>query len=656
MINDEQGYVSALKAILHHDALYFVRNQPQITDAEYDALVNEVKVYEAGHPEEILPYSPTQRVGSSLSGDRPTVKHSVPMLSLDNVFSVEELSVWVTKILKEHPLTSLTLDYKYDGVAVTLHYVDGGLVQALSRGDGEKGEDLTSAVRTIKSIPLMLSQPLTIEIRGEVVMPKQAFMEYNQNNVGNDLANCRNGAAGALRQLNPEKTAERKLQFFPYQLVGSNKTLVEDNNLMKVLGFVVHTPSYIDITHDDTSVNSLESQVERFTRSREKLDFDIDGIVFKISSYTSRQELGFTGRAPRWAIAYKFPAEQKQTLLNYVEFQVGRTGAITPVAKLQPVSCGGVTISSVTLHNEGELARLGLTKNCSVIVQRAGDVIPQIVGVVEGTNLDGERILMPTSCPICSGPVEKDNATLCCITPSCPEQLQRYIEHFAGKKGLDIDGLGPKTIAELIRSGAISSPYTLMTLSAETLNICGTALTENQKSKLLASIEKSKLTTLPKFIHALGIPLVGEGTAKRLAKHFNSLIDLMNGGPHQFEDIEDIGRDTALAIAHWFDNADNYQDTFKLGESVCKFETPEAVNVGGLLDGQAWCVTGTLHGMKRSEAEAKLESLGATIVSGVSKKTTALLAGEKAGSKLAKAESLGVTVYSEDAFNELVGA
>ncbi|ASV43982.1 hypothetical protein [Pseudoalteromonas phage KB12-38] len=655
MINDNQGYIAVLKAILNHDQNYFVLNQPQITDAEYDALVNDVKAYEATHPNEVLPYSPTQRIGSSLSGDLPTVKHSVPMLSLDNVFSVEDLRIWVSRILEEHPLTSLTLDYKYDGVAVSLQYVDGVLIKALSRGDGEKGEDITQAVRTIKSVPLMLSKPLTVEIRGEVVMPKQALIEYNQNNVGNELANCRNGAAGALRQLNPEKTAQRNLQFFPYQLVGSNKTLVEDNNLMRVLGFIAHTPSYIDRTHDDASVNSLEAQVARFTSRREKLDFDIDGIVFKVSSITSRQELGFTGRAPRWAIAYKFPAEQKQTLLLDVEYQVGRTGAITPVAKLDPVSCGGVTISSVTLHNEDELKRLELTENCSVIVQRAGDVIPQIVGVVKGTN-DGAPITMPTSCPTCNGPVEKTKATLNCISPSCPAQIQRYIEHFAGKKGLDIDGLGPKTIAELIRTNAVHTPLELITLDLGKLNICGAVLTENQKSKLLESIAKAKNTTLPKFIHALGIPLVGEGTSKRLAKFFQAIYPLLCADAKLLATIEDIGNDTAKAIEKWCTNVINYGEVEAMLAAGITFEEPETQQTSDILAGQAWCVTGTLHSMKRSEAEAKLASLGATIVKGVSKKTTALLAGEKAGGKLAKAESLGISVYTEDAFNDLVGA
>lgn len=651
MIKDNQGYITVLKAILNHDVAYFVLNQPQITDAEYDALVNDVKAYEAAHPNEVLPYSPTQRVGSSLTGDLPTVKHSVPMLSLDNVFSAEELLNWInkTQAITPTPLP-IICELKYDGVAIALIYEQGILVRALTRGDGEVGQDVTPQVKVIKSVPLRLQHPATIEVRGEIVMPKQALKAYNEKYPDSPLSNCRNGASGALKQTNPADTAKRQLAFYPYQIVESASTIDGEILNLKELGFVAHYPDWLPSNDLDT----IKRQLEHYQSERAKVPFDIDGIVFKVNNHDIRQELGFTGRAPRWAIAYKFPAEKKQTLLLDVEYQVGRTGAITPVAKVDPVHCGGVTISSVTLHNEDELKRLELTENCSVIVQRAGDVIPQIIGVVKGTN-DGAPITMPTSCPCCRGPVEKDNATLRCVTPSCPAQIQRYIEHFAGKKGLDVDGLGPKTIAELIRSGAVLTPLELMTLDLGKLNISGTVLTENQKSKLLDSIAKAKHTTLPKFIHALGIPLVGEGTSKRLAKFFKAIYPLLCADAQLLASIEDIGRDTAEAIEKWCLNAINYGEVEGMLAAGITFEEPETEQTSDILAGQAWCVTGTLHSMKRSEAEAKLESLGATIVKGVSKKTTALLAGEKAGSKLAKAEGLGISVYTEDAFNDLVG-
>lgn len=642
-------YLSLIETINIWDRAYYIFSQPTVSDAEYDQTFIELRDIEERYPNEIVPYSPTQRVGSSLSGDRPSFKHTVPMLSLDNAFSEEELDKWWEAIKKDFPNASISVDPKFDGMAVSLHYEEGLLVRALSRGDGTTGEDITGAVKTIYSVPLQLRRPETIEIRGEVVMPKQALKAYNAMNPLTPLANCRNGAAGALRQLDPERTKERGLAFYPYQVVDSHNIRLEgDSGLLQSLGFLCEHQRFFD------DLNSAEF-ISYFKDKRSILPYDIDGIVFKVCQKEIQDNLGFTGRAPRWAIAYKFPAEQKQTLLKKVEFQVGRTGAITPVAKLHPISCGGVTISSVTLHNEDEIKRLGLTHGCSVIVQRAGDVIPQITGIVEGTNV-GEPIVMPESCPCCNGPVEKNKATLSCISPSCPAQLQRYIEHFAGKKGLDVDGLGPKTIAELIRSGAVKSPYDLMTLDTGKMYLCGTVLTKNQMDKLIESVEKAKHTTLPKFIHALGIPLVGEGTSKRLAKAFPTIPKLLGAPLEALMAVDDIGKDTAEAIYKWFSNTVNYDWVYEMHTNIITIEEPESQSTSDLLSGQAWCVTGTLHGMKRSEAQAKLESLGATIVSGVSKKTTALLAGEKAGSKLAKAETLGVTIYTEDQFNELVGA
>lgn len=647
----KQVYETIINLVNYHDHQYYVLNTPQISDAEYDEYFRDLKDLEAGHPNDIAPYSPTQRVGSCLSGDRPTVKHSVPMLSLDNVFSAEELLNWInkTQTITSAPLP-ITCELKYDGVAIALIYEQGILVRALTRGDGEVGQDVTPQVKVIKTVPLRLQHPATIEVRGEIVMPKQALKAYNGKYPNSPLSNCRNGASGALKQNNPADTAKRQLDFYPYQIVESASTIDGEVLTLKELGFVAHYPDWLT----GNNLEAIEKTLRHYQSERSKVPFDIDGIVFKINDSGLRQELGFTGRAPRWAIAYKFPAEQKQTLLLDVEYQVGRTGAITPVAKVDPVHCGGVTISSVTLHNEDELKRLELTENCSVIVQRAGEVIPQIVGVVKGTN-EGAPITMPTSCPTCNGPVEKDKATLNCISPSCPAQIQRYIEHFAGKKGLDIDGLGPKTIAELIRTNAVHTPLELITLDLGKLNICGAVLTENQKSKLLESIAKAKHTTLPKFIHALGIPLVGEGTSKRLAKFFQAIYPLLCADAKLLATIEDIGNDTAKAIEKWCTNVINYGEVEAMLAAGLTFEEPETQQTSDILAGQAWCVTGTLHSMKRSEAEAKLASLGATIVKGVSKKTTALLAGEKAGGKLAKAESLGISVYTEDAFNDLVG-
>lgn len=648
----KEDYLELLDSILEHDRAYYVNNAPQISDDQYDTLIEWVKAFEAQYPEEIVPYSPTQRVGSSLSGDRPTFKHSIPMLSLDNVFSAEELFAWIEKTQSATSIPlPLSCELKYDGVAVALIYEAGVLVRALSRGDGEVGQDLTPQVKVIKNVPLRLTRAATLEVRGEVVMPKQALKDYNEKYPQATLANCRNGASGALNQNNPADTAKRNLAFYPYQVVGAANSQDQEVLSLKELGFSAHYPDWLPSNDLDT----IKRQLEHYQSERAKVPFDIDGIVFKVNNHDIRQELGFTGRAPRWAIAYKFPAEQKQTLLKKVEFQVGRTGAITPVAKLHPISCGGVTISSVTLHNEDEIKRLGLTHGCSVIVQRAGDVIPQITGIVEGTDV-GEPIVMPESCPCCNGPVEKNNATLSCTSPSCHAQLQRYIEHFAGKKGLDIDGLGPKTIAELIRSEAVKSPYDLMTLEAGKMYLCGTVLTKNQMDKLIASIEKAKKTTLPKFIHALGIPLVGEGTSKRLAKAFPTIPKLLEARLEDFLAVDDIGKDTAEAIRKWMSSYANYEWVYEIYANVLTIEDPNPQSMSDLLSGQAWCVTGTLHGMKRSEAQAKLEELGATIVSGVSKNTTVLLAGEKAGSKLTKAEALGITIYTEDMFNELVEA
>lgn len=647
---NSDNYKVIVATINEYDRLYFNENRSTVSDDEYDVYFRELEKYEEANPEMVVPDSPTQRVGAKLDSRLPAAKHDYLMLSLSDKFTLPEIENFIAVVNTEVTTPEFVIEPKFDGLALSLKYVRGNLVQALTRGDGQMGEDVTSAARVVKTIPLKLPVPLTIEVRGEVVMPKQALVEFNERYPNKPLSNTRNAAAGAMRSLDPKETAKTNLTFYPYDLLGLDfSTQVEKANKLSDLHF---NSSYLaqTILPEQLNQNYLDHWAKE---SRGLLPFDIDGLVIKVKHLDQQEELGFTGRAPRWAIAYKFPAEQKQTLLEDVTFQVGRTGIISPVAKVAKVFCGGVNISSVTLFNSARLEKLRLTAGCSVVVQRAGDVIPEIVSVVPGTNLGGQYFQMPSNCPCCLSDLVNDGASLICKNVLCSAQLQRYLEHFVGKKGFDVQGLATKTLAHLIDTGAVTSARSLLALDKKTMVMHGVELTVKQADKLLDSIKKSKRIQLRKYIHALGIPDVGEGTSKRLEEYYGSILALKTATYPGLLKIPDVGDLGAKNIFEWFYEPDNFLYDEQLAELGVEIYVPEKITLNNSLEGQIWCVTGTLSKIKRTEAKLKLESLGAKISGGVTGKTTHLLAGVDAGSKLEKAQANGKTkILEEDAFLE----
>lgn len=655
-INSYESYLAVLNFLMKAHTAYYVRGEPTISDDEYDDKIRGVLAYEKANPDEIEPYSPTQIVGSNLTGKLPSVKHKTPMLSLDNMFNESDLTGFFTYLVEAHPSETLPLivgELKYDGVASEVHYIDGVFDHAVTRGDGENGEDITAHVRTIKTIPKKIPVSGHYSVRGEVIMPYSSFNEYNEANPKDPFANCRNAVVGTLGLNDLQECANRKLDFYPYgaeyhswepTLLGSNQD--ETLHMLHIWGFRNARTWGIHSLQDALDFVSEGQQI----RENPDREFDIDGVVFKVRLHVNRDFYGETSRAPRWAKAYKFPAEQKDTDLDRVEFQVGRTGAVTPVAKVKPVRCGGVVISSVTLHNADELERLGLYEGCTVRVQRAGDVIPQIVKVVENSeHMVKTPVLMPTCCPSCESKLVRVDATTMCINSICPAQLQRSIEHFVSKPCFDIDGMGGKTVAKFIEKGLIKSPASIFGLTEDLLK---TVISAAATKKLLAAIENSKAISPERFIFAMGIPDVGEGTAKRLCASFDSIPLMMNRKAEDFMVIKDIGELTAKSLENWFGNADNQLLIEILYTFGVHHPVKQAVT-GGVLAGQKWCVTGTLS-KGRTEMQAMLKNLGAEIVSSVNKDTNGLLVGEKAGSKLTKAMALGLTIWTEDHLNNAI--
>ncbi|MDO0944143.1 NAD-dependent DNA ligase LigA [Chromohalobacter israelensis] len=642
---------------------YYVEDDPRITDAEYDALLRELQSLEAEHPELKTPDSPTQRVGAAPAERFEEVTHAVPMLSLDNAFDDAELAAFVKRVADKLECDGDKLAFccepKLDGLAVALVYENGRLVQGATRGDGRTGEDVTLNLRTIRSIPLKLrgdSIPPLIEVRGEVYMRHSGFEALNdraRENGDKVFANPRNAAAGSLRQLDSSIAAARPLEFCAYQvarLEGEDDAHSHSDYLkrLRTLGF--RTSPLLDVVKGERGVIDF---CHRLGEQRNGLDYDIDGAVIKVDSLRDQRELGFVSRAPRWAIAYKYPAQEQTTTLNDVVFQVGRVGTLTPVAKLEPVRVAGVTVANATLHNMDEIERLGVRIGDTVIVRRAGDVIPQIVGVVESQRPATTRAIeMPEHCPVCGSQTERlegEVAARCSGGLFCPAQRKEALKHFASRRALDIDGLGEKLIDLLVEREWVKTPADLFRLEAERLAELP-RLAEKSANNLVNALEAAKHTTLARFIYAIGIREVGEATAASLARHFGSLQALSEASLEALEAVEDVGPVVARHIHTFFRQPHNQETLEDLQGVGVTWEEVEIAGRPQPLAGQTWVLTGTLESMTRDDGKARLQALGAKVSGSVSKKTAGVVAGEAAGSKLEKAQNLGVEVIDEREF------
>ncbi|MBO2560791.1 NAD-dependent DNA ligase LigA [Shewanella algae] len=648
-----------ISTINEHNIRYYVDDNPSIPDAEYDRLMQRLKMLEAEHPELQRSDSPSLRVGGLALAKFEQVTHLKPMLSLDNAFSEEDFAAFHKRVTDRVGEFSYCCEPKLDGLAVSILYRDGVLERAATRGDGAVGEDITENVRTIRAVPLKLrgdDYPPLLEVRGEVFMPKAAFEALNERNrvKGDKLfVNPRNAAAGSLRQLDSKITASRALAFYAYALgvVEPESFPLADTHLgqlqqLKTWGLPVS--SEIRLAKDLSEVDDYYRDI---MARRSALAYEIDGVVFKVNSIEAQQTLGFVSRAPRWAIAYKFPAQEEMTLLEGVDFQVGRTGAVTPVARLKPVFVGGVTVSNATLHNADEIARLGVKVGDTVIIRRAGDVIPQVVAVVpEKRPEDAKEISFPEQCPVCGSQVERlegEAVARCTGGLFCEAQRKEAIKHFASRKALDIDGMGDKIVEQLIDKELVESPADLFSLTASALTMLE-RMGLKSATNLVQAIEAAKQTTLAKFLYALGIREVGESTAANLARHFKELDALKQASVEQLIEVEDVGAIVAQHVAHFFAQPHNLEVIDKLlavGVTWPAIEAPSEDEQP--LKGQTWVLTGTLSQMSRTDAKAQLEALGAKVSGSVSKKTDCVVAGEAAGSKLTKANELGVKVLDE---------
>ena len=655
-----------LRAEIHdHNYRYYALDEPQVPDAEYDRLMLRLREIESQYPQLITPDSPTQRVGAAPLSAFATVQHEMPMLSLDNAFSDEELLQFNRRIqerLKHTDHIEFACEVKLDGIAVSLLYRDGILVRGATRGDGARGEDITQNVRTIDSIPLRLRGtgfPAVLEVRGEIYMPKSGFEKMNDQAraKGEKLfVNPRNAAAGSLRQLDPRITASRPLEMCAYSVGLVDGVPAErpwptrHSDILYALrdwGFLINREMVVAKDIDECIAYYRKIQDKRMS-----LAYDIDGIVFKVNQRELQEKLGFISRAPRWAIAYKFPAQEEMTQLLDVEFQVGRTGAVTPVARLQPVFVGGVTVSNATLHNRDEIQRLGIKIGDTVIVRRAGDVIPQIVGIVDTKRPDNARdVIFPDHCPVCGSPVETvpgEAVARCDGGLICPAQRKEAIKHFASRKAMDIEGLGDKLVEQLVDQGHINAVADLYQLTREQL--AGLErMGEKSADNLLSALEKSKQTTLEKFIYALGIREVGEATARNLALHFGNYAALANASEEALQEVADVGPVVAHFVAEFFQQPHNRDAVTALKAAGVTWEDrDQPVNTADLpLKGLTYVLTGTLETMSRDDAKAHLLALGAKVAGSVSAKTDYVVAGPGAGSKLQKAEELNIPVLDE---------
>ena len=647
------------KIIQEHDHAYYLLDDPLISDHEYDSLFQELKKIESENPHLITPDSPTQRVGGRPLDEFKQITHKKPMLSLGNAFGNDELNAFYKRVTEMLDITDIefSAELKFDGLAISLFYEEGVLKYAATRGDGLVGEDVTHNIKTMKVIPLRLrsdNPPKILELRGEVLMNKEDFLELNEQQKKQDLkvfANPRNAAAGSLRQLDPAVTAKRKLQFFAYGL-GEVDTSVHFDYHSQMIDFIeslgVPVSKYSEIVQNNIE---MEAYFQKILGQRNALPFDIDGIVFKVNSIKSQNNLGFVSKAPRWAIAYKFPAEEAETIVNDITVQVGRTGAITPVARLKPVFVSGVTVTNATLHNEDEMNRKDIRIGDSVMVRRAGDVVPEVVRVIlEKRPNHAIKFTMPKQCPICGSDIERidgEAAQRCTGQYKCNAQIKQGISHFISRKAMNIDGLGEKIVDQLFEQGMlknIADIYKLDFAVIENMDRFGKKSVENLKE----SIEISKKTTLGKFIYALGIRNVGEATSKELAAHFRSLDNLFNATVEDYLMVNDIGPVVAESLVKYFHNANNQQIINSIIASGISWPTLKEINaINSKLNNQTFVVTGTLNSYSRDEIKDLIEANGGKVSGSVSKKTSYVIVGDNPGSKADKANELGVPIITE---------
>ncbi len=665
VIKQMRTLIDALKT---HNNAYYVLDNPILEDSEYDQLRLSLLEIEEAYPDLVQPDSPINQVGDMPLSAFTQVSHDIPMLSLGNVFDYDDLHGFMRRIndrlsdAQKNP--EYEIELKLDGLAVSLKYAYGKFVQAVTRGDGQTGEDITQNAKTIRNLPLWLADAADIElleVRGEVLMPKAGFERLNRLAEDNDqktFANPRNAAAGSLRQLDPSIAASRPLAFYAYSVnQGLPESIETQSAALAWIGDIGFSVSAVRVVQNPREAQEYyESVIEK----RAKLPFEIDGTVIKVNSLALQQQLGFLSREPRWATAYKFPAETVMTRLHSIEWQVGRTGQITPVGKLEPVKVGGVTVSNVTLHNFGEIQRLDVRAGDMVSVHRAGDVIPKVTRVWTDQRPENSTpVQLPSTCPVCDSPVvlpEDEALARCTGGLFCPAQQQEALIHFVSRRAMDIDGLGASWLISFFEHGLVKTVadiYQLHQHQDELITL--EKLGEKSVQNIINAIEASKKTTLARFIYALGIRGVGEGTAQNLAQQFGDLDRLMAADMEALIATPDVGTITAELAYEFFrapHNIDVIESLRKAGVHWDKVEQKASSELP--LDGQTWVITGALASMARDEAKAKLQALGAKVSGSISAKTTALLAGEKAGSKMAKAEKLGVKVVGEDEFLALV--
>lgn len=669
----KQRLIELCEQLRHHEYLYHVLDAPEIPDAEYDRLMRELRYIETAHPEWITDDSPTQRVGAAPLSAFEQVTHEVPMLSLDNVFDEQSYLAFDKRLhdrLKSDEEITFCCELKLDGLAVSLLYEDGRLVQGATRGDGTTGENITSNVRTIGAIPLRLTGeniPRRLEVRGEVFMPQSGFEQLNEHARRNHekvFANPRNAAAGSLRQLDPRITAKRPLTFFCYGVGLIDGGELPDSHWERLMQFKhwgLPVSDRIRLCKGSQQVLDFYHQVQE---QRPNLGFDIDGVVIKVDDLALQEELGFVAKAPRWATAFKFPAQEQMTVLRDVEFQVGRTGAITPVARLEPVTVAGVTVSNATLHNADEIARLGLCIGDTVVIRRAGDVIPQVVGVIASERpSDAKEIVFPTECPVCGSSVEKiegEAVARCSGGLVCAAQRKEALKHFVSRRAMDVEGMGDKIIEQLVDKEYVHTPADLYRLS---IGILSRLERMGPKSalNLVEALEKSKNTTFARFLFALGIREVGETTAANLANHFGSLEALQAADMDTLKTVQDVGEVVAKHTFNFLREEHNQKIINELtGPEIAIHWPAPVVIVAEEIDspfaGKTVVLTGSLSQMSRDDAKAKLIALGAKVSGSVSKKTDMVIAGEAAGSKLAKAQELDIPVIDEAEMIRLLGA
>jgi DNA ligase (NAD+) len=659
---------SLRKKINEHNYHYHVLDNPQIADAEYDKLFRELQQLETANPKYITSDSPTQRVGAEPLKEFPEVEYEIPMLSLENAFAKEDVLAFDERIHERlHLAPESQVEYscepKLDGLAISLRYDNGILTRASTRGDGTTGEVVTENIRTIKIVPLRLhgeDYPNVLEVRGEVYFPKASFEKFNAASLAKGektFANPRNAAAGSIRQLDPRITATRPLSMFCYGVgvVEGKKLPAKHSEVLAALKLWG-----LPVSKEVTVKPGIEGCLEYYAMigaKRSALAYEIDGVVFKVNNIAEQIRLGFVSRAPRWALAHKFPAQEVQTVIENVDFQVGRTGALTPVARLKPVLVGGVTVSNATLHNMDEVNRKEIHIGDTVIVRRAGDVIPEVVSVAKpAPKGQRKKIKLPKACPICHSAIEQieDEAIARCSAGLfCPAQRKEAIRHYASRRALDIEGCGEKIIVQLVDENLIDNPADLYSLTLAQL--AGLErMAEKSARNLLDALEKSKKTTLARFLYALGIREVGETTAKNLAKYFGDLQPLFSATEESLQEIEDVGPVVAKHIVSFFSEEHNYKVIDKLLKAGVHWEKITVSAKDLPLAGKTFVLTGSLAAMSREEAKEKLENLGAKVAGSVSAKTNVVVAGAEAGSKLAKAKKLNVQVMEEEEFLNLL--